>query len=93
MTPTKLSTMSVYEKNCAVCEVVIMFVVIIFLMLAIGMAEIEKAADNKAFYQSQLDRAVINATTKRIVTCNDDIIAGYCAKYGVYKSEFEKGNN
>ena len=74
-------------------KVLLSIPILTVLFIGLAQAEIEKKADAAQYHQSLLNQYVVNATTTHKVTCNDDIIAGYCAKYGVYKSEFEKGNN
>lgn len=64
---------------------------VLVLFSALALAEIEKKAEASAYHQKLLDLHIASVTTKHKVTCNDDIIDGWCAKYNMNKVDFEKG--
>ena len=66
---------------------------VLVLFSALVLAETEKKAEASAYHQKLLDIHIASVTTKHKVTCNDDIIAGWCAKYNMNKVDFEKGVN
>ena len=53
---------------------------ILFLMIGVAMMGIGKAEANQAYYQRELDKAVINATPSYQVTCTATEIKNYCTK-------------
>ena len=61
------------------------------LFIGLAQAEVEKKAEASAYHQKLLDIHIASVTTKHKVTCNDDIIEGWCAKYNMNKFDFEKG--
>ena len=66
---------------------------VLMLFSALALAEAEKKTEASAYYQKLLDLHIASVTTKHKVTCNDDIIEGWCAKYNMNKVDFDKGNN
>ena len=68
-------------------ECFLSFFMVLVLFSALALAEIEKKAEASAYHQKLLDIHIASATTKHKVTCNDDIIEGYCVKTGKYLNE------
>jgi hypothetical protein len=78
-------------KTGLLCDAAMFLAATICLLFALGLAETEKKAEASAYHQKLLDLHIASVTTKHKVTCNDDIIEGWCAKYNMNKVDFEKG--
>ena len=68
-------------------ELTLMLSITGLLLSAIALAEAEKLEDRISYHQKLLDLHIASVTTKHKVTCNDDIIEGYCVKTGKYLNE------